>query len=373
MWISLQDKLAAGSLKIGNVYKLQHHAEQLALVYYNEGTAVWLPITSQIAKRSTYGKDCITVRVVPAGAPTNSTYIVYIAPLIKDKLTATIYSVNAHYVGKIYESDMKPIIDMLVKMPKRQGASPGSSRKASDVPETPAKASSSPAPSAVPDASVQTNPEVRPASHLMNTPIVNVQEVYELVKRYPGTLDSVCYSNRSVFRDCILVYKNDQEELAAISMNGDGVIESLSRKVSVDVRQFGALVMAFMNSRNASFEAYPAVGHGADRRGNWHLNPDMRYKVLHINPVAASGTRGHEPIARGNPYQPARLVRGHFTTYTPERPLFGKPWGAGTFWIGPHVAGNPDFGLVIKDYHIDLRDLNEIMSSRETERKQHGT
>jgi len=45
-----------------------------------------------------------------------------------------------------------------------------------------------------------------------------------------------------------------------------------------------------------------------------------------------------------------QLVRGHFATYTQERPLFGRY--AGTVFIPAHVRGTPEAGIVIKDYAL---------------------
>ena len=47
---------------------------------------------------------------------------------------------------------------------------------------------------------------------------------------------------------------------------------------------------------------------------------------------------------------PLHSCRGHFRTYTPEHGLFGKV--AGTFWIPPHMRGNADHGVVVKDYEV---------------------
>jgi hypothetical protein len=43
-------------------------------------------------------------------------------------------------------------------------------------------------------------------------------------------------------------------------------------------------------------------------------------------------------------------VRGHFSTYTEDAPLFGKL--TGTFWIPPHWRGSEDVGRVDKTYKI---------------------
>jgi len=44
------------------------------------------------------------------------------------------------------------------------------------------------------------------------------------------------------------------------------------------------------------------------------------------------------------------LVRGHFATYSPEKPLFGKY--VGTYWREAHTRGSKDAGEVAKDYEV---------------------
>lgn len=49
----------------------------------------------------------------------------------------------------------------------------------------------------------------------------------------------------------------------------------------------------------------------------------------------------------------AHIVRGHFATYTEDRPRFGRAKdGVGTFWISPHVRGSTEVGMVGKDYSV---------------------
>jgi hypothetical protein len=49
------------------------------------------------------------------------------------------------------------------------------------------------------------------------------------------------------------------------------------------------------------------------------------------------------------------LQRGHFKTYTAEKPLFGHI--TGRFWWQPHVRGRNKNGMVMKDYSVQT-DLN---------------
>ena len=44
------------------------------------------------------------------------------------------------------------------------------------------------------------------------------------------------------------------------------------------------------------------------------------------------------------------LVRGHFKTYTKDKPLLGR--AVGTFWWQPHVAGKAP-RIVYKDYEVE--------------------
>ena len=46
------------------------------------------------------------------------------------------------------------------------------------------------------------------------------------------------------------------------------------------------------------------------------------------------------------------LCRGHFKTFTEERPLFGKY--SGTFWWNPQSRGDRSKGVVEKDYKVKV-------------------
>jgi hypothetical protein len=49
---------------------------------------------------------------------------------------------------------------------------------------------------------------------------------------------------------------------------------------------------------------------------------------------------------------PFHLCRGHFATYTPEKPMFGNPKLIGRYWHPPHTRGKKERGEIIKDYAI---------------------
>lgn len=80
--------------------------------------------------------------------------------------------------------------------------------------------------------------------------------------------------------------------------------------------------------------------------------PSIKYKVLK---VSAPGSR-QPPVdlaGRGEGgWMPHHMCRGHYATYTEEKPLFGKY--SGRFWIPAHVKGSLKNGAVIKDYEVRL-------------------
>jgi hypothetical protein len=77
--------------------------------------------------------------------------------------------------------------------------------------------------------------------------------------------------------------------------------------------------------------------------------PVKRFHTIVLPGMATRyvGARGRKQQAQD---LAAHLVRGHFATYGPEAPLFGKH--VGTFWVGWHVRGDKAHGEVIKDYEL---------------------
>ncbi|HMM30984.1 MAG TPA: hypothetical protein PKB13_04305 [Clostridia bacterium] len=120
-----------------------------------------------------------------------------------------------------------------------------------------------------------------------------------------------------------------------------------------------SLVMAkILSCKNTTFEEYDPQLHSPrqqrrarERKGSMLL----KYKVLHIKPFGPKKSRP-ESDAMTDPvsHNAVHSVRGHFKTFSSEHPAFGKPWGVGTFWTGPYVCGNPEFGLIWKDYHVEI-------------------
>ena len=63
--------------------------------------------------------------------------------------------------------------------------------------------------------------------------------------------------------------------------------------------------------------------------------------------VLPGADHGGEGDGQGAGRTRLHAVRGHFATYTPEAPLFGKL--VGTCWRPWHLSGNPERGIIESD------------------------
>ena len=77
--------------------------------------------------------------------------------------------------------------------------------------------------------------------------------------------------------------------------------------------------------------------------------PRIRFYTLEINPMREV-LRREGQAERVGLVRALHICRGHFATYTPEHPLFGKY--VGTFWRPDHVRGSREAGEVNKNYSV---------------------
>jgi len=82
--------------------------------------------------------------------------------------------------------------------------------------------------------------------------------------------------------------------------------------------------------------------------------PLFAYHTLHVK-VPTMRTEADGEDADSGRTQRVHLCRGHFKTYTEDKPLFGKY--TGRYWWPWMVRGDKKKGLVIKDYNIEAGEL----------------
>lgn len=73
--------------------------------------------------------------------------------------------------------------------------------------------------------------------------------------------------------------------------------------------------------------------------------PLVSFKTLRIVPTGGGGHGGQTGLTR------LHIMRGHFKTFTAEKPLFGRV--VGTYWWSPGLRGNAKRGVVVKDYAVE--------------------
>ncbi len=117
---------------------------------------------------------------------------------------------------------------------------------------------------------------------------------------------------------------------------------------------FSALLsVSFMHCKNVDIidiEPPPALSKRHIRR---HGRPLVRYKTLDIDPMRrVLQTDGHADAVGLRPA--FHICRGHFKTFHPDAPLFGRI--TGTYWWTDHVRGDSTVATVHKDYRIRIAE-----------------
>jgi hypothetical protein len=105
-----------------------------------------------------------------------------------------------------------------------------------------------------------------------------------------------------------------------------------------------------MNCKNVVVAPNEPDRHLNRERRKHGLKPFLRYHTINIEPMKrVLRTEGN--IESVGLKRALHIVRGHFSTYTEEKPLFGKV--AGTFWIPSHVRGSTEEGIVVSNYQVN--------------------
>lgn len=76
----------------------------------------------------------------------------------------------------------------------------------------------------------------------------------------------------------------------------------------------------------------------------------LDYHTIVLPGKVQAATYGDEETSDGSVVR-FHKVRGHFRTYTAEKPLMGRH--VGTYWFAPHVRGDKEAGKVVSDYRVE--------------------
>lgn len=129
-----------------------------------------------------------------------------------------------------------------------------------------------------------------------------------------------------------------------------GVDFGLEQKTDEEYDQFMRHLLPYMyavsllNCKNVEYREVKG------RRPKNRLGkPGVRHSEIVLPASAYSRSTPGEPGVKGK--VAFHKVRGHFATYTPEKPLFGKL--VGRYWIPSHIRGDTKNGIVESAYRIE--------------------
>jgi len=104
--------------------------------------------------------------------------------------------------------------------------------------------------------------------------------------------------------------------------------------------------LKLINCKNITTETNPPDEKLNKKRKLLKKQPIFTYKTLVLKPTG----KFQETIPKHLWENRIHLCRGHFKTYTEEKPLFGRI--TGSFWWQPCVKGRNKSGIVLKDYEV---------------------
>jgi len=107
--------------------------------------------------------------------------------------------------------------------------------------------------------------------------------------------------------------------------------------------------MALLSCKNITTERVAPPPRLQTRRQQKGDLPLVSYHILKVGGVGGPSRRTGSSASGGGAPLALHWVRGHFKTFTAEKPLLGR--AVGTYWWGPHTAGKAD-RVVHKDYRL---------------------
>lgn len=128
----------------------------------------------------------------------------------------------------------------------------------------------------------------------------------------------------------------------------ESVNPDLAEELTADLN-VAYMAINLMNCKNVEISDGGAVRIQRSGRAKKKRVPALKFKTI-LLPGSSSS-----PGGKTNTVTEAEMarhrVRGHFKTFTKEKPLFGKL--TGTYWWGWQVRGNAANGINVNDYSLD--------------------
>lgn len=164
----------------------------------------------------------------------------------------------------------------------------------------------------------------------------------------PNEFGSIVFGNSHGDAMCVFA--------STFAFNADGSCKSIRGANWFD--RVALQAFAFLHCKNVKQIDITAT-HGPDAKFCRRQRvPSVVYKTLLIPGFTYEGRIVNNDGTLGEAAPDAadrriHIVRGHFATYTADKPLFGRAsTGVGKFWHPAHTRGNMAAGAVVKDYEV---------------------
>jgi hypothetical protein len=158
-----------------------------------------------------------------------------------------------------------------------------------------------------------------------------------------------------------LLIDNDGRIVNKASVRDMAHLASLAVDLEVDPDEFDVLIQIYealfdvpllaigwMNCKNLTLEDVKIPEHTQRRRRKNRQPIGLDYRQIKVMPdkrKKSGTTSSHEDPQP----QPLHMVRGHFKTFTAEKPLLGRI--VGTFWWSHQLRGVEEMGRINHEYH----------------------
>jgi hypothetical protein len=190
------------------------------------------------------------------------------------------------------------------------------------------------------------------------------------IKGYRWGVHVTCFKHDNGFSFVFTVYLGDLSgwlgKCSEMSLNTqkDGLVIIPSIRITAfegyneverlnsEALGFAMITLAFMNCRNIEL-VDNAPSPDIQRQYQEHFGvPMTTYKTLVIRPTGKQ--YDHDAPQQRFDVMPLHLRRGHFKTFTEDKPRFGyaHPSNIGTLWVQATAVGNQKNGTVVKDYEV---------------------
>lgn len=165
------------------------------------------------------------------------------------------------------------------------------------------------------------------------TPTTNITQKMPFITRVTLTPDGMCESHTT------------SDMLGAEHMIANE--EEIKRFGATMVHIMG-LAFTFANCKNTTVDDAPRSPRDIKVRRRLRI-PEVKRYTLNITKLLQPA-RLYDASSASGESRAFHVCRGHFATYTKERPLFGKY--TGRFWIPPHTRGKKELGTIEKGYKV---------------------